>query len=587
MSLYRKYRPQNFREVVGQDFAKASLANALRLDKLAGAYLFHGSHGTGKTSAARIFAQGLNCLALEADGNPCGVCAHCVAGRAGNFLDLIEIDGASYTGVDHVRDLIEKARFQPTLGRYKVYVIDEVHMLSKGAFNALLKTVEEPPAHVKFILATTEIDKIPDTILSRALRYDFKKIPEGLITARLAEVCAKEGIVAEPEALGMVARAADGGMRDALTLLEQFGFGGTLTAAQVEADLGLTGRPFVEGFFGALKSGDRAAAEAALESLRTRGVAARAFLEESLFYLRDGLKAALGRPDFAWWRGAFGAAEERWLACKDLPAPFLAVESLAYGLLHQAGAVGVAEVPKAVPAVVPKPVIPVPVIPVGVSMPDGRGESRSEHPERLPTSGLGKSEDRERSDSMSPVAATATPEAPQLFAAPALPQEPAAPAAPAPSKQFFSGAVERSATPVRPDQDAPSRVPKFIADMPSPKVPVRNVPAPVPANAATVQAPAPAPAAPQAFSLPAWADAAKKEGAKGSVALALKGCKADLADGKAVLWASNEPNAAILGGATGLLEVAYRAAFGGSVAVEVRLRERADDPAAQAAEIFG
>lgn len=569
MSLYRKYRPQNFRQVVGQDFVKTSLANALRLKKLAGAYLFHGSHGTGKTSVARIFAQGLNCLALEADGNPCGTCEHCVAARAGRFLDLIEIDGASYTGVDTVRDLIEKAKFQPSQGAYKVYVIDEVHMLSKGAFNALLKTVEEPPAHVKFILATTEIDKIPDTILSRALRYDFKKIPEAQIASHLTEICKAENVAAEPAALDLIARASDGGMRDALTLLEQFSLSATLTAAQVEADLGLTGRPFVEEFFAALKSGDRASAEGKLAALRARGTAARAFLEECLFYVRDRMSAAVGSPDFPWWRAAFGAAEERWLTAKDLPAPFLAVEALAYGLLHQAGAAplpagSVPPVPPAAPSF-PKAPLPSPAVSAPVPAPSA------------------------------PVAAPAAPSAvsaPQLFDAPALPQEPAAPANPVtpPKRQFFSGSAERPASTVRPavgtEGDKP-RVPKYIADMPAPKVPSQPA---VPAVSATspIAAPAaPAPSVPQPFSLPAWADAAKKEGAKGSVALALKGSKAEVADGKAVLWASNEPNAAILRGATGVLEIAHRHAFGSAVAIEVRLQERSADLTVQASEIFG
>lgn len=581
MSLYRTHRPKNFREVVGQEFVKTSLANALRLGKLAGAYLFYGSHGTGKTSVARIFAQGLNCLALEADGNPCGACEHCVSAKAGRFLDLIEIDGASYTGVDNVRDLIEKAKFQPSQGKYKVYIIDEVHMLSKGAFNALLKTVEEPPAHVKFILATTEIDKIPDTILSRSLRYDFKKIPDLQIVGRLVDVCAQEKITAEKSALELIARSSDGGLRDALTLLEQFSLGGTLSAAAVERDLGLTGRPFVEEFFAALKSGDRAAAEAKLASLRDRGTAARAFLEECLFYLRDGMVASVGRPDFAWWRGAFDAAQERWLVVKDIPSPFLAVEALAYGLLHAAGAA-----PLPAGSVPPKPTAP--VVPASSSLRSAQGAEAIHAPNPMdrhgPQAGLAMTE--------APAAAPSAVAAPQLFDAPALPQEPAAPANPVapPKRQFFSGSAERPAATVRPavgaEGDKP-RVPKYIADMPAPKVPSQPA-APAVSAMAPIAAPAvPAPAAPVPFSLPAWADAAKKEGAKGSVALALKGSKAEVADGKAVLWAANEPNAAILRGATGVLEIAHRNAFGSSVAIEVRLLERSADLTVQASEIFG
>ncbi len=185
MSLYLDYRPKDFDSLHGQTFVKEALLNALRSGRTVGAYLFHGSRGTGKTTVARILAKAFNCLDLRSDGNPCGNCANCRAFDEARMLDIIEIDAASNTGVDNIREMIEKAQFQPNEGKYKVYIIDEVHMLSKGAFNALLKTLEEPPAHVKFILATTEIHRIPETIISRSQRYDFRRITEADIMSRL------------------------------------------------------------------------------------------------------------------------------------------------------------------------------------------------------------------------------------------------------------------------------------------------------------------------------------------------------------------------------------------------------------------
>ena len=186
------------------------LQNALKSDRTVGAYLFNGSRGTGKTSVARIMAKGMNCLSLREDGNPCDQCENCVAFNEGRLMDVIEIDAASNTGVDNIREMIERAQFQPTQARYKVYIIDEVHMLSKGAFNALLKTLEEPPKHVKFILATTEIHKIPDTIISRTQRYDFKRIKPVDIIARLRFIADSEGIEVEESALQLLATLAKG-----------------------------------------------------------------------------------------------------------------------------------------------------------------------------------------------------------------------------------------------------------------------------------------------------------------------------------------------------------------------------------------
>lgn len=208
MTLYQKYRPKDFDDLIGQQFVRQALTGALQKGKTVSTYLFCGSRGTGKTSVARILAKASNCLQLRPDGNPCGECQNCIAFSEGTMLDVVEIDGASNNGVANVRELIERARFQPSQGKYKVYIIDEVHMLSSGAFNALLKTLEEPPEHVKFILATTEFHKIPETIVSRAQRYDFRKISDEDIVDHLRRIAEKEEIVPEEEALVLIARLA-------------------------------------------------------------------------------------------------------------------------------------------------------------------------------------------------------------------------------------------------------------------------------------------------------------------------------------------------------------------------------------------
>lgn len=218
-ALYRKYRPKNFDEVVGQEHITATLKQEIASGRIGHAYLFTGSRGTGKTSCSKIIAKAVNCP-NQHDGNPCGVCAVCRGIDDGSVLDVTEIDAASNNGVDNIRQLREEANFTPAQVNYRVYIIDETHMLSVGAFNALLKIMEEPPEHVIFILATTEVHKIPATILSRCQRFDFRRISPAVIAARVRWVCEQEGIQIEPEAADLIARLAEGGMRDALSLLD-------------------------------------------------------------------------------------------------------------------------------------------------------------------------------------------------------------------------------------------------------------------------------------------------------------------------------------------------------------------------------
>jgi len=258
--LARNWRPRKFAELVGQEHVVRALTNALDSGRMHHAYLFTGTRGVGKTTIARIFAKSLNCERGES-ADPCGECAVCTAVDAGRFVDLLEIDAASNTGVDDVREVIENAQYAPSRGRFKVYLVDEVHMLSKPAFNALLKTLEEPPPHVKFLLATTDPQKLPVTVLSRCLKFNLKRLLPEQISGQMRHILAAEGIEYEDEAIGELAHGADGSLRDGLSLLDQaiaYG-GGSLRAADVRAMLGSVERGQVLGVIEALAAGDGAA----------------------------------------------------------------------------------------------------------------------------------------------------------------------------------------------------------------------------------------------------------------------------------------------------------------------------------------
>jgi DNA polymerase-3 subunit gamma/tau len=286
-ALYRKWRPRTFDEVVGQEHVVRTLRNALASGRIHHAYLFAGPRGTGKTTTARLLAKAVNCLAPEEE-RPCNTCAICQAVNEKRLLDLIEIDAASNTGVDDVRELRERVGFRPNEARYKVYVIDEVHMLSNAAFNALLKTLEEPPSHAIFVLATTEPHKIPATVLSRCQRFDFRRIPVSQIVARLEWLIEQEHIQADREALTLIARQATGSMRDAESLIDQLASydGKGITVAEVRAALGAGASETVIQVTDALARGDVAQGLGAINTAVDEGADPRQFARQMVEHLR-------------------------------------------------------------------------------------------------------------------------------------------------------------------------------------------------------------------------------------------------------------------------------------------------------------
>lgn len=288
-ALYRKFRPDQFAEVKGQEHIVTTLKNQIRADRIGHAYLFCGTRGTGKTTVAKIFAKAVNCE-HPVDGNPCNECKTCRSIASGASMNVIEIDAASNNGVDNIREIRDEVAYSPAEGKYKVYIIDEVHMLSIGAFNALLKTLEEPPSYVIFILATTEAHKIPVTILSRCQRYDFKRITQEEITGRLRDLLAREQVEAEEKAIRYIAKKADGGMRDALSLADQcisFYLGETLTYEKVLEVLGAVDTEVFSQLLRQVLKGDVAGLFSHLEELIMQGRDLTQLVNDFTWYLRN------------------------------------------------------------------------------------------------------------------------------------------------------------------------------------------------------------------------------------------------------------------------------------------------------------
>ncbi|MFH1533992.1 MAG: DNA polymerase III subunit gamma/tau [Nitrospirota bacterium] len=297
VALYRKYRPHNFDNLVGQDYIKTTLVNAIKSNHISHAYLFSGPRGTGKTSTARLMAKALNCTNLKDEHDPCNECEFCTDINDGKLIDLIEIDAASNRGIDEVRDLKEKINFAPTRAKYKTYIIDEVHMMTKEAFNALLKTLEEPPSHAYFILATTEIHKIPDTIISRCQRFDFRRISRKALMTRLSYIAQTEEITADDKALEAISKHSDGGLRDAIGFLEQLTTDGKLQFEKVSEVLGVSDSNLLDGLMDTLSKKDTKGALKIVHELHDQGSDLKKFIHEFVDNLRNQLLESVANDD--------------------------------------------------------------------------------------------------------------------------------------------------------------------------------------------------------------------------------------------------------------------------------------------------